>query len=227
MPNWVYSTFTVEGDQLDVAQVKKQVGEPYTRKYIDYKSINGKLEEIEEELTLSNPVFAFWNICKPEDIQAYLYDESSGVPKDNEEWFTSNNWYDWNVRNWGTKWDVANTDDEKYPETILVSEDKTFLQYSFNSAWSPPTKAIQKLSLQYPSLKLLLDYEEETGWGGEIEFNNGEETIIEKYEWKCRECDGTEDETPFCNECETDICPQCGYGEPTEECEKHKEAVNG
>jgi hypothetical protein len=230
MPNWVYNTLTVQGDQLNLARLKKQVGESFTRKYKDYKSINGKLEEIEEELTLSNPIFAFWNISKPKDMDAYLNAESTGIPDnpdDQSNWFQSDNWYDWNIRNWGTKWDVANTDNEKYLDTELIMDEDTRLQYSFNTAWSPPLPAMKELSLQYPTLKINLDYEEETGWGGEIEFHNGEMQELEEYGWKCRECDHTEDETPYCDDCNYDMCPSCGYGEPSEECEKHKEAVNG
>jgi hypothetical protein len=233
MPNWVFNTLIVEGnDQLNVARLKKQVGEPFTRKYADYKSIEGELKLVEVESTFNNPVFAFWNIIKPEDMHAYLHDKDTGVPKEGEEWFQSNNWYDWNIRNWGTKWDVAVADTDEYPETVLIDEgidtnQKYFLVYRFDTAWSPPSQVIQKLSLQYPTLKLTLDYEEETGWGGEIEFNNGQQIDVEQYEWKCRECDYMHDETPFCDECQTDMCPECGYGEATEECEKHKEKVNG
>jgi len=45
-----------------------------------------------------------------------------------------NNWYDWNVANWGTKWDAY--------DTYTFNEITT----SFNTAWSPPIKAIQKLA---------------------------------------------------------------------------------
>ena len=230
MPNWTFNTLTVEGDQLNIARLKKQVNEPFTRKYTDYKSIDGELKEVEIETTFNKPVFAFWNICKPEDMNAYLHDEGTGVPDDpNDEkaWFQSNNWYDWNVRNWGTKWDVANVDEDEYPETELMTDEETKLQYSFNTAWAPPIPAINKLSKQYPSLKINLDYEEETGWGGEIEFTDGEEVILSEYGWKCRECDAQLDETPWCDDCEYDMCPECGYGEPDEECEKHKEAIDG
>ncbi len=230
MPNWVYNTLTVKGDQLSVARLKKQVAEPYTRKYADYKTIDGKLTQIETEITFNNPVFAFWNIIKPTDMHAYLYDEGTGVPPnpdDEKAWFQSDNWYDWNIRNWGTKWDVANTDDETYPETELMMDEETTLQYSFNTAWAPPTKAMIELSKQYPSLNINLDYEEETGWGGEIEFTKGNESQVEEYGWKCRECDYIEEETPWCDECEFDICPNCGYGESSNACNKHKEEVNG
>ena len=229
MPNWVYNTLTVEGDQLNIARVKKQVAQPFTRKYADYKIVNDKTELVEVEATFNNPVFAFWNICKPEDIHAYLHDEGTGVPDDpNDEkaWFQSNNWYDWNVRNWGTKWDVANSDEDSYPETELMTDEEIKLQYSFNTAWSPPIPVINLLSKQYPSLNFNLDFEEETGWGGEVEFTDGNMLELSDYGWKCRECDEELPETPWCDECETDMCPECGYGEPSEVCEQHKEEAN-
>ena len=236
MPNWVFNTLVVEGDdQLNISRLKKQVGAPFTRKYTDYKSIDGELKEVETETTFNNPVFAFWNIVKPEDMHAYLHDEGTGIPdnpNDEKAWFQSNNWYDWNVRNWGTKWDVASTDEEIYSETSLIDEgiddnQKYFLVYRFDTAWSPPIPVIEKLSKQYPSLKITLDYEEETGWGGEIEFTDGQEIVLSEYGWQCRECSAQLEETPWCDDCEYDMCPECGYGEPNEECEKHKEKVNG
>jgi hypothetical protein len=101
------------------------------------------------------------------------------------------------------------------------------LQYSFNTAWAPPIPAMEKLSKQYPSLKINLDYEEETGWGGEVEFTDGNMLELSEYGWKCRECDAQLDESPWCDECNYDTCPECGYGEPDEACQQHKEKVNG
>jgi hypothetical protein len=46
-------------------------------------------------------------------------------------------WYDWNVANWGTKWDF-NFD------SIDRIDDNT-VQGSFDSAWSPPIGAYEKL----------------------------------------------------------------------------------
>jgi hypothetical protein len=142
----------------------------------------------------------------------------------------TNDWYNFNNREWGTKWDVAVSDDEKYPETYMEGPtengDNLVVYYNFNTAWSRPLPALEKLSAQYPTLLFTLSYEEETGWGGETEFLRGEVISESDYGWKCRECDHTEEETPYCETCEYDMCPDCGWGEPMEEdrqqCEEHR-----
>lgn len=49
------------------------------------------------------------------------------------------NWYDWNVANWGTKWDVGGDDG------LTQRLDPNTLQASFESAWAPPVNAYEKL----------------------------------------------------------------------------------
>jgi hypothetical protein len=206
MPNWVFNHLKVEGNQLDIARVKKQLNTPFTRTYKDIVIKDNVATPIYKEASFDNPIFAFWNIIKPEDIQAYINDEPTGVPKNGEEWFTSNNWYDWNVRNWGTKWDVAVENSDEYPETQILDEGELFINYKFDTAWAPPVPAIEKLSKQHSRVVFTLDYEEETSWGGQIEFRNGIMEQTSKYEYRC-EC-GEE----FTEEPELDddgYCPQC------------------
>jgi hypothetical protein len=84
------------------------------------------------------------------------------------------------------------------------------LGYRFNTAWSPPAEAIAKLSQQYPELVFTLSFEEETGWGGEIVFKNGEGTETESYDNKCRDCDSL-NTLEYCeNDC-GEICSDCNY----------------
>ena len=45
------------------------------------------------------------------------------------------NWYDWHCNYWGTKWDV-DVQDNGYDS----SGDETYINLSFDSAWSPPTE---------------------------------------------------------------------------------------
>lgn len=49
------------------------------------------------------------------------------------------NWYDWNVANWGTKWDIGGDDG------LIQKLDANTLEASFDSAWAPPTQAYEKL----------------------------------------------------------------------------------
>ena len=59
---------------------------------------------------------------------------NSVMPRPVEE---EENWYDWNVANWGTKWDVSFDSIERVnPNTV---------QASFDSAWAPPTVAYERL----------------------------------------------------------------------------------
>lgn len=61
------------------------------------------------------------------------------------------NWYDWCIKNWGTKWDV---------EGKLTWEDDDFLEFFFPSAWSPPITWLKNVSQKYPSLNFRLKYYE-------------------------------------------------------------------
>ena len=53
-----------------------------------------------------------------------------------QELLEGDGWYNWCVENWGTKWDVT-------CEDVMVREDT--LSTTFNSAWSPPIEAYNKL----------------------------------------------------------------------------------
>ena len=59
--------------------------------------------------------------------------------KRNIELYGYKDWYDWNVANWGTKWDVGGDDG------LTQRLDPNTLQASFDSAWAPPINAYEKL----------------------------------------------------------------------------------
>ena len=69
------------------------------------------------------------------------------IPKSQEK-----NWYNWCIKNWGTKWDI---------EAGLGGADANELFYAFDSAWSPPTEWLKKVAKKYPKLKFSLKYDEE------------------------------------------------------------------
>lgn len=229
MPNWVYNYLEVDGTAQDIAKIKSQLNTPFFRTHDNWNPETNQMEQ--KEYFYANPIFAFWNIIAPTNLEAYNKQADRDIPLAEQLMFQGENWYDFNVRNWGTKWDVAVGNDEQYPETELYEESETQLCYKFNTAWSPPQPAIQNLSEQYPDVTFTLSYEEETGWGGEIEFNAGETAVLEDYENKCRDCDSL-NTLEYCeNDC-GEICSACHSMaeadlEYVAECEEHKMYLMG
>ena len=237
MPNWVYNGLTIEGSPNSVNKLIEQMNQPF----VDViESVGDLAFNSDKTITYSNPVFAFRNIIAPTDLETYKEQpKRSKLDINDPNWWSDTerlrlqdkSWYSWNVTNWGCKWDVAVSDEEKYPDTytegiVEVNDKQAMISYNFNTPWGIPDEAIVNLSSQYPDLDITLSYEEETGWGGERIYVAGEVVENSEYGWKCRECDHEEDETPYCEECDYDICPSCGFGEPDEPCEQHKEMQN-
>ena len=174
MPNWVFNHLSIEGDKEQIQKVKAQLNKPITKHYKDKPD--------DEPVTYSNPIFSFWNIVAPPDDKLDEYFGTHGYKDGEKQGETPLNWYVFNNREWGTKWDVAVADNQKYSDTELQDESDTHLHYKFDTAWSPPIEAIEKLASQYPELEITLSYEEEQGWGGEITYIEGQEAFSSNYD---------------------------------------------
>ena len=61
-----------------------------------------------------------------------LLEEFIPRPADQED-----NWYDWNIENWGTKWDIADAGVSNVSDTELYAY--------FGTAWAPPVEAYARL----------------------------------------------------------------------------------
>lgn len=205
MPNWVSNDLTIEGNPELVIKLKEQVGKSYVYPIEN----NGDLAYSIVEKTVNSP-FSFWNVIAPTDMEAYhsqpIFD------KENPLW-SGNDWYNWNSREWGSKWDTSNAE--------LVSEqtngDNLVLVYSYETAWSPATEVLKKLSAQYPELLFTLEFEEEQGWGGTNEYLRGIETELSEYDEKCWECDEINN-MGYCEECDINVCLACKMTREGEEC---------
>lgn len=90
--------------------------------------------------------------------------------KANIEKYGYGNWYDFCVNEWGTKWDVGGSD----YGTPTITEDGKMIA-GFDSAWSPPTNAMEKLAAMGFEVKL---YYYEPGmcfagiWEGNEDYSN-------------------------------------------------------
>lgn len=200
MPNWVFSQLIVTGDKLDLQKLQEQLNQPVTKHYPDsvFDKEQSKWVHTPATQHYSNPVFSFWNVIAPTDLEAYFGEDkrekSNAFSEDgkidsnvfmdefNGNLATNNNWYWWNLRHWGTKWDIAVRDGDEWASTRLeIGEDGEELTYSFETAWSPALEVIGLLAQQHPTLIFNFHYEEEQGWGGEVEWQNGE--VYSEREW--------------------------------------------
>lgn len=91
--------------------------------------------------------------------------------------FGVDNWYDWNIQNYGTKWDV-----EVNPDEYIKCDD--FFECSFDTAWSPPTAFICRLQKKFPNIDIKLTYQVEgtDGCGVLHTSRNGDVVEIEEEE---------------------------------------------
>jgi hypothetical protein len=89
-------------------------------------------------------------------------------------------WYDWNCKNWGTKWNFRD---------VTVSRPDFHegeLGYTFSTAWSPPLPVIAKMSEMFPDLEFTIEYREEgLFYEGKLVIKNNK--VISHEEGECQD----------------------------------------
>lgn len=130
-------------------------------------------------------------------------------------------WYDWNINNWGSKWDCYDVDvDDSQAE-------QGYLVYNFSTAWSPINNVIHKLANKFKKLEFNYSYYE-TGsdFWGYVNMKNGlitdsadgelstapctiKQEYLGEYHNFCSECQDMFE--CYNNICETDnvLCQEC------------------
>jgi hypothetical protein len=166
MPNWVYNTMNVNGSKEDLIAFRDKASK--TRPD-GLNTEDGSLTYTEGDKS----ELSFWNFIEPED-KALYFGASDYKPDGYNDWsvedkmaysmkFSSNGWYDWNVREWGTKWDASDVD-----FTDNTDDKAPFLNYAFQTAWSIPEPVFHAIVRQHPELSFDFYSEEEQGWGAEF-----------------------------------------------------------
>ena len=173
MPNWCYNTLLIEAEPQVIAKIKEQLSAPYESTYQKFPSDEWITETVQKD-------FSFWNIIRPPADKLGEYHGTHGYTADGKVGDTEFNWYNWNINNWGVKWDAS--------ECELTEADETSLQYQFHTPWGVAEEALRALSSQYPDVEFCLDFEEEQGWGGELLFTEGSCITVNEYAQKCYAC---------------------------------------
>lgn len=123
-----------------------------------------------------NLMNCMWGYKKKFKSIRELWDRYSRLTRINDGYNSGG--YDWCYDNWGTKWNFSDVE-------IIRDDYDDLVSYTFDTAWSPPTKVIIKMSERFPMLKFTLNYYEcGLGFMGIEVFKDGimlEEFYTEEY----------------------------------------------
>lgn len=207
VPNWVSNWVGISGKTTDLQAFVEKAKQQYTTNYPKSEWVwdaeqgkNVQIPESErgqqvEALSGESPM-SFWNFIEPENKVAYFADAHGKKPEGFADWTPAkqleynlkcegDGWYDWNIANWGTKWDASDAGiDTDY---LKPEEENSSISYTFQTAWSVPEPVFQAMVKQHPELSFDFECEEEQGWG--VKFtssdldDDGERSLIEVESW--------------------------------------------
>ena len=208
MPNWVYNSVVVtapSGDKMELQSFLREMEMPHPEAVYDGFEPTG-------EIKLGEAGFSFWNAVAPPVERWDEYFGRKGWVDGKAVGDTEYNWYNWNLDNWGCKWDAGDGD-------IQWEDEDNTLRITFQTPWGFPEGVAKKLAEQYPHLEMSWFFEEEQGWGGELTLKDGE--VILDEEWDIP--DSHADYTRRGNEC------RCEWGDDREnwfeDCPTQSESV--
>ena len=135
MPNWCWNNLSVSGDEIQL------------REFVEKSTIN--IEENDEfsfngtyPMPKTLRITAGTHLSFIEKIKRYI----------NIKLYGHDNWYNWSIANWGTKWDAC--------EPHIDNNDINFFSVSFDTAWGPPIEWINNIMQDFPDLCFELEYDE-------------------------------------------------------------------
>ena len=146
MPNWCENDLYVRGVKEDLQRFKE--------------AVNGRNHQGVEKLLNEDAIIPYPEHFRKLDEAARQYEEAhprdwANRPRDG----FNQGGYEWCLENWGTKWGFC--------DVHLESESEDELQYTFNTAWSPPAPLIVKLGEMFPTLEFDL-----RSFEGGMQFNS-------------------------------------------------------
>lgn len=93
----------------------------------------GKQENINKVLELIKDEYGCISFDKIIPMPDYIYTGSLG--REERELYGKNNWYDWSIANWGTKWNAYDSGFDEESNTMW-----------FNTAWAAPIPVLCELA---------------------------------------------------------------------------------
>ncbi len=121
--------------------------------------IHGEAEDVKivkKFLKSEESIFDFNNIIPmPKEILGkvtYKHTEDSFQNRRLRKLHGADNWYDWSLNKWGTKWNSYNE--------VITEEEDDYVIYTFDTAWSPPEPIIFALREKFPDVSISAFFDE-------------------------------------------------------------------
>jgi hypothetical protein len=220
MPNWVSNTLTVSSngklDNPEMIEFLSLVGKDVPQGWVE----NDKGEQTELRYD-DNGGFSFLAFVSPPADKIEEYYGKKGWENGKEVGDTEYNWYNWNLSNFGCKWDCS----QVCVWTEESEDNSSFFQVQFQTPWSPPEEFLKTLMNKFPSLDMTLNWEEEQGFGAEWSASDpddeGERSIVIDEEWNIPDSHADYVERDRECQCEWDNDPNDWYTD----CPERAEAI--
>lgn len=170
MPNWCTNNVVLEGtyeeleEAFDVLTVEKEDEDGRKRPQVTFN----KLVQMPEILRRTHRGFRLAT-ADGEGLKRWCVDtaedgtETVRAPNDEEKAefkrIGQDNWYEWAIAKWGTKWDAS------YTEVAELDPEEGKLRLSFSTAGGPPEPVIDAITSRWPGLIVTGTWHVEGGRG--------------------------------------------------------------
>lgn len=191
MPNWCVNQVDIQGDEAEVAKLVAFVKSDDSAFTFENIVPPPATPMYSSDCTHNKYVCGCESVAQPdpENEGRYIWvidgkkvEYSGKCPTHNEHSFSNHpdNWYNWNIANWGTKWSASEVWHDRTDDDGNVAGQTN---YGFDTAWSPAEPVVAALAEKFPTLRIIHRYcEGGMGYAGEVVYVNGEEARREEYD---------------------------------------------
>ena len=143
MPNYCTNNLTVTGDAKEIKRFHEAITAGELQEHEHFRILDNLFPTPKE---LKDTTKGYYGEGTEEQIK------QEEMNKANLKKFGSPDWYEWNCKNYGSKWSEF---DGMFGQ---ISDNE--INATFMSAWSPIGEGIRNVSKQFPTLDFVLSYDE-------------------------------------------------------------------
>ena len=158
MPNYCTNNLTVTGDAKEIKRFHEAITAGELQAHENFRILDNLFPTPKE---LKDTTKGYYG----EGTEKQIKQEE--MNKANLKKFGSPDWYEWNCKNYGSKWSDF--------DGVFGQVSDNEINATFMSAWSPIGEGIRNVSKQFPTLDFVLSYDEGgMAFCGGYAFRNGE-----------------------------------------------------